>query len=86
MLPGQYLDSARERGQHPDIVQEGGFWLPSDPPFDPTFRLQVKNFNSMYSRPCDFYLWYSLKCYYNHYFINKIDEKVCTFEVSFFNY
>ena len=39
MLPGQYLDNARERGRYPDIVQEGGFWLPFHPPFDTTFHL-----------------------------------------------
>ena len=25
LLPGQYLDIARERGQYPDIAWEGGF-------------------------------------------------------------
>ena len=39
LLPGQYLDIARERGQYPDIAWEGGFQLSFDPPFDPTFHL-----------------------------------------------
>ena len=39
LLPGQYLDIARERGQYPDIAREGGFQLSFDPPFDPTFHL-----------------------------------------------
>ena len=39
LLPGQYLDIARERGQYPDIAREGGFQLCFDPPFDPTFHL-----------------------------------------------
>ena len=39
LLPGQYLDIARERGQYPDIAREGGFWFSFDPPFDPTFHL-----------------------------------------------
>ena len=38
LLPGQYLDIAWERGQYPDIAQEGGFQLSFDPPFDPTFH------------------------------------------------
>ena len=49
LLPGQYLDIARERGQYPNIARErgqypniareGGFQLSFDPPFDPTFHL-----------------------------------------------
>ena len=39
LLPGQYLDIAREGGQYPDIAREGGFQLSFDPPFDPTFHL-----------------------------------------------
>ena len=39
LLPGQYLDIARERGQYPDIAREGGFQLSFDPPFDPTLAL-----------------------------------------------
>ena len=41
LLPGQYLDIAQERGQYPDIAWEGDFQLSFDPPFDPTFHLQV---------------------------------------------
>ena len=49
-----------------------------------------RNFNSLYSRPCDFYLWYwvfilnyhsklliSLKCCYNHHFKVTIYNKEC---------
>ena len=33
LLPGQYLNIARERGQYPDIAWEGGFQLSPDQPF-----------------------------------------------------
>ena len=39
LLPGQYLDIAREGGQYLDIAWEGDFQLSFDPPFDPTFHL-----------------------------------------------
>ena len=38
LLPGQYLDIAREGGQYPDIAGKVAFNY-FDPPFDPTFHL-----------------------------------------------
>ena len=40
LLPGQYLDIAREGGQYPDIAGKVAFNY-FVPPFDPTFHLYV---------------------------------------------